>query len=114
MEGEKAAVQLAALLLEHADGDLDARLAQLRYASALHLGEVVLTADDHPAYALPDYQVGAGRRLAVVGARLQRDVHRRLLQQWLVVVLHGGKGVHLGVALAAALVVAFADDPGVG
>jgi len=112
VEGEEAAVQRPALGLEHAHADVDARIAQLLDAAALHLCKLVDAAHNHAAHAFLDNQVGAGRRLAVVGAGLQRDVDGGLAEQLLVGRAHRGEGVHLGMSLAAAHVVALANDAG--
>ena len=114
VEGEEAAVQRAALGFEHAHGDADAGVLQFLDAAALHLSKLVDAAYDDPPDALADDEVGAGGRLAVVGAGFERDVHRGLMKQRLVLRAHRSKGVHLGVALAAAHVVALAYDPTFG
>ena len=111
VERDEAAVQLAARLLKHAHGDADARLAQLLYARPAHLGKRVLAPYDHSTHTFLYYKVGAGRRLAVVGARLKAHVERRLRQQRLVSRAHRGKGVNLGVGLAVLRVVSLAYYP---
>ncbi len=82
-------------------------------AASLHLGEGVLTANDHAADTFSYYKLGAGRGLAVVGTWLQAHVDGGVGQQRLVVGAHRGKRIDLGMALAAACMIAFADDSSV-
>ena len=114
VEREEASVEPLALLFQDAYRDLDACIAQLTDATALHLAERVDTPHDTAPDTLTDNQVGTGRRLAVMGAGLQRDVDGCLLQQRLILRSDRGKGIHLGVALAIALVVTLADNPVTG
>ena len=64
----------------HADRHVDAGLAHPPDAAAGDGGERVLLGHDHAPDLPVDDQVGAGRRLAGVAARLQRDDQRRLGQ----------------------------------
>src|SRR3954471_22548772 len=59
------------------DGDLDALVAQDPQPAAGGLLGRVVGADHHAGDPGGDDRVGARRRLAVVAARLERDVHRR-------------------------------------
>ena len=104
----EAAVQLAALVTKHALGHADAGLAQHRYASPRHSLKRVAGADHDAGYAAVDDQLGAWRRLAVVGARLEGDVEGGMGEQ--AAVSHTGDSVDLGMRLAAPSVEALADD----
>ena len=70
------------------------------------LGRVVAGDDDAPDAGGED-RVGARRRAAVVAARLERDVERRLAQ---VGAAAGGDRVDLGVGAAELVVPALAED----
>jgi len=59
------------------DLDGDAGGAQLGMALAAHARIGILDRRDDPGDAGLDDGLGAGRRAAVVGTRLQRDIHRR-------------------------------------
>ena len=74
MEGEEAAVQLAAFVFQHAYDDFASGILQFLDAQAVDLSERVCAADDDTRYAAPDDEVGTRRRLAVMGAWLQADV----------------------------------------
>ena len=111
MIGEEATVQLLALSLQNTDGDINTRITQTADAPTLHLGKLIDAADNDTAHALPDNQVGTGRRLTVVGTRLQRDVHRSPVQQCFIIGTYRGKGVHLGMTLATTHMVTLADNP---
>ena len=114
MEGEEAAVQFAALVFEHAYFHFDASLLQLTDASTLHLSKLVDTAHHHASHTFLDNKVGTGGRLAVVRAGFQAHIDGSLRQQGLILRLHGSKGVHLGMSLATAHMIALADNPSVG
>ena len=111
--GDEPAVELEAFLLQHAHGDLYSGIANLLNAPSAHLGKRVYAAAHHALDALADDEVGAGRSLAVVGTRLERDVDGGLLEQGLILWPHRGEGVDLGMALSAMGMIAFADDAAV-
>ena len=112
--GEETAVQPLALCLQHAYRHVDAGILQSLYATPLHLTERVDAAHHDAAHAPAHNEVGTGRGLAVMRAGLQRHIEGGILQQRLVVGVYGGKGIHLGMGLAAAHMVALADDAAVG
>ena len=114
MEREEPAVQPLAFCLQYAYRHLDARLAKLFDASSLHFGEGVYAAHDDTPHPLADDQVGARRRLPVVRAGLEADIHRGFLQQPFIFRSDRSKCVHLGMSLAAAHMIALADDASVG
>ena len=76
--------------------------------------QIIDAAHDHPAYTFLDNKVCAWWCLPIMGTGLQRDIHRGLAEQRLVLGAHRGKGVHLRMALATAHVVALADDSPLG
>ena len=114
VERDEAAVQLATLLFEHTHRHLYAGVAQLLYATTLHGSERVDAAHDAAAHTFLYNKVGAGRRLAIVGAWLQADVYRGAGEQRFVLGSHRSEGVHLSVSFAAAYMVSLADDASVG
>ena len=112
MKGEEPPVKPSALLFQNANGDTDTCLAQLLYATSLHLGEIILTPHHHAAHSFLDDKVGAGRRLAVVGTGFQANVHRGLREQVLVLWPNGSEGIHLGMTLPTTYMIALTDDAG--
>lgn len=111
---EKTTVQPPTFRLENAHRHVDAGVAQSFDAASLHLGERVDAAHDDAPDAFSDNQIAARRRFSVVRTGFERHVERGLRKQMLVVGFYGGKGVHLGVTLATAHVVALANHPAVG
>ena len=79
--GDKPSVQVAAFLLQYPHGDLYSGVAQLLNAAPLHFGKGVDASADHALHALADDEVGAGRSLAVVRARLKRDIDGGFVKQ---------------------------------
>lgn len=114
MECEETAVQGLTLCFAHTNLYLDACFLEFLDASSLHLGKLIDAANDHTPDPFLDDQVGTGRCLAIVGARLQRDVHRGSRQQGLVLWAYGSEGIHFGMTFATTHVVPLADDPAVG
>ena len=114
VESEESAVQMATFLFEHAHDNFDAGITKPFDAAPLHLGKRVDATHDDAAHTLSDDKVAAGRRFPVVRAGFERHVERGLGQQFFVVGAHRCKGVHLGVALATAHVVALAQNPPAG
>jgi len=110
IERNEPLVQRQTLLLQHADSNLNARVAQLLHATSLHLGKGIDASADHTAYMLADDQIGTRRCLAPVTARLQRYVNGGSAEQCLVLRLHGSKGVDLSMSLPTAHMVSLADD----
>ena len=110
MERKEPPVQLTTFVLKHANSDVDAGIAQLFHSPALHLAKLVDAAHNHALHALTDNQVGARGRLAVVGTGLKRHIHRGLTQQRLVLSFYRCKGIHLGMPLTTAHMVAFAKN----
>jgi hypothetical protein len=74
VEGEEAVVQFAAFVFQHAYDDFASGILQFLDAQAVDLCERVGAADYDTRDAAPDDEVGARRRLAVMGAWLQADV----------------------------------------
>ena len=74
MEGEEAAVQLAAFVFQYAYEDFASGILQFLDAQPVDLCERVGAADDDTRYAAAHDEVGARGRLAEVGAWLQTDV----------------------------------------
>lgn len=110
IDGKKTLVKLLTLLLQHTYRHVDARIAELADASALHLGKRVDASHHDTLDPLADDKIGTGWGLAIVGARLQAHVHGGPAEQRLVFGLDRGKGVHFGMSFAAAHVVPLADD----
>ena len=77
--GDVSAMGAARFFGEIARHDRDARLAQPGIAAAADPRVRVFERGDDPGHARCEDRIGAGRRLAVVGARLERDVERRSL-----------------------------------
>ena len=98
------------LNLYHEDANGYYLLTYHGYAFAHDLGKWVDATHDASFHAFSYYQFGAWWCLSVVCAWLKAYVYGSLVQQMLVFRLHRCKGVHLGVAFAAAHVVAFAND----
>ena len=94
-------------------GDLYSGVAQLLNAAPLHFGKGVDASADHALHALADDEVGAGRSLAVVRARLKRDIDGGFVKQRLICLTHRGKGIDFGMALSAMGMVALANDAAV-
>ena len=111
VEGEEAAVQLAAFVFQYAYEDFASGILQFLDAQAVDLSERVCAADDDTRYAAPDDEVGTWGRLAVMGTRLQVDVYGATAEKMLV--LHALDGVHLGMRPATAAMIALADDASV-
>ena len=113
MECEETTIQRLAFLLENTHLDLDACLANLTDATTLHLGKLIDAAYDDATHTFLYNKVGTGRRLAIVRTGLQRDVDGGLRQQVFILLSHGGKGIHLGMALATTHMIALADNPAI-
>lgn len=112
---EERLVQPGAFTVEHAEFDLDAVLTKPANASALDRGKRVDRAHDESRNAGFQHEIGARRRLAVVGARLQVDVERRVAQDAVPVFgQRGPDGVGLGVRAAVRLVPALGQTVTVG
>jgi len=108
-ELEELLIQAAAFLLPDADDGFDALGPQCRHPPAGDDGIRIDGTDHHPGRLLPDQGLDAGGRPPLVGAGLQGDVEGGAGDG-----LPGpSDGVDLGVALAAADVIAFPDDPAV-
>lgn len=108
--GDESAVQLQTFLFQHAYLYLNASVLQFLYASSVNLGKWVDTAHNHSPYTFLYNKVGAWRGLAIVGAWLKADIHSAFRQQLFIFRLNAGKGVYLGVPLAASGVVSLAND----
>jgi release factor glutamine methyltransferase len=110
MKGEEATVQLAALLLKHTNGDIDAGIAKLTDATPTNLGKLIKAAHNDTTDTAADDKVGTGGRLAIVGAGFETDIEGRFREQVLVFGTDRGKGIDLGMPLTATNVVALAND----
>ena len=110
VKSEETAIQPLAFLLQYTDGHLDTRLTDALNTTPLHLGKRVDTANDNPTDTFTDDQVATGRRLTVVGARLQADVDSGLTKSRLVVLADRRKSIDLGMSLTTTHMIALADD----
>lgn len=106
-------VQLQAFLFQYTYRHVNAGLTEPLHATPLYLGKRVDAAADYTAHAFADNQVGTGRCLAVMGTRLEADIHRCFVQQSLVLFPHRCKSVHFCVSFAAADMIAFTDNPAI-
>ena len=73
VQTEETFVQLATRLFQHADNNLDARIAEHLYAASRHQRIGIQHANHYAADTLLDDQFGARRRLAIVGTGFERD-----------------------------------------
>ena len=108
---EETTVQPLAFLFQYPHCHLDTSLSDALNTPALHFGKGVDTAHDNTLHTLLDNQVGTRRCFPVMGTRLQRNVDGSLSQQWFVLGFYRCKGIHLGMSLATAHMIAFTNNP---
>ena len=110
MEREETTVKIATLLLEDSDGDVYSCVAELLNTSSLNLSKGVYAPHHYPTYTFIYYKVGTRRGLAVVRTGLKTDVYGGFPEKSLILGTHAGKGVDLGMSLAATDMVTLAED----
>ncbi len=96
---KEAAVHFDAFPLEYTHGYIAACLTQHRNAASVYLLKGIAAAHHNAWNMLVNNQLGAGRRLAIVGTRLQGNVDRTAAEHlW---IFHPRDGIHLGMRLSA-------------
>ena len=110
MESEETFVQCLTFFFQNANGYLYTSLTDFLNSTSLNLGKRIHAAHHTPLHTFLYYKIAARRSLTVMGARLQRHIDGGISQQGLIFGTYRGKGVHLGMSLTAAHMIAFTDD----
>ena len=107
---DEALVEFETFLLQYAHRHFDASLADFLNAAPLHLGKRIYTTADTSFHSFLYYKVGTRRRLAVMRTGFETHVNSGFMQQRLILRSDRGKGIHLSMSLAAAHMIALAQD----